>query len=143
VDDSTAVASELFLALFSAAHSNGPQIVRQSITPPTRRWFQFGLGTMFVVVTAVAVWLAWELSYIRERQAFLASLQHKNAEVTDNRTTWTFTHPPRAVPPEIPLWRRWLGDRAVDAIDLPPKWSASDRQMAKALFPEAIIRPKN
>jgi hypothetical protein len=97
---------------------------------------------MFVVVTAFAVWLAWELNYIRERQAFLAWVQHKNAEITDDRTTWTFTYAPRAVRPEIPFWRRWPGDRAVDAIDFPLKWSAADRHRAKALFPEAITRPE-
>ena len=38
-----------------------------SQAPPTRRrWFQFGLGTMLLLVTVFAVWLGWELSYIRE-----------------------------------------------------------------------------
>jgi hypothetical protein len=32
-------------------------------TPPTRRrWYQFGLGTMLLLVTVFAIWLGWELN---------------------------------------------------------------------------------
>ena|SRR5579863_8809687 len=36
-----------------------------------RRWLQFSLGTMFVVVTISAGWLGWELNIVRERRAAL------------------------------------------------------------------------
>ena len=42
-----------------------------NVPAPRRRWFQFGLRTLFVLTTLVALWLAWELSFIRERQAWL------------------------------------------------------------------------
>jgi len=42
-----------------------------NVLVPRRRWFQFGLRTLFVLMTVVALWLAWELSFIRERQAWL------------------------------------------------------------------------
>jgi hypothetical protein len=38
---------------------------------PKRRWFQFGFGTMLVVVTAAAVFLAYHANWIRQRRAFL------------------------------------------------------------------------
>jgi hypothetical protein len=41
------------------------------IALPRRRWFQFSITSLFVVTTLVAVWLAWELAYIRERQAWV------------------------------------------------------------------------
>jgi len=36
---------------------------------PRRRWFQFGVGTMLFLVTALAAWLSWELKFIRDRNA--------------------------------------------------------------------------
>ena len=42
--------------------------------PSHRRWFQFGTGTMLLLVTIFALWLGWELSYIRERQATIVTL---------------------------------------------------------------------
>jgi hypothetical protein len=39
----------------------------------TGRWFQFSLGTMFLVVTVVAVVLAYHLNWIQQRHAFLAN----------------------------------------------------------------------
>ena len=40
-------------------------------TRPTRRLFQFSITSLLAVTTLVAIWLAWELSYIRERQEWL------------------------------------------------------------------------
>jgi len=42
-----------------------------NVPAPRRRWFQYSLRTLFVLMTVVALWLAWELSFIRERQAWL------------------------------------------------------------------------
>lgn len=36
--------------------------------PPSRRWFQFGLQTMFVAVTVLAVWLGYDANWIRQRR---------------------------------------------------------------------------
>ncbi|HEY2838671.1 MAG TPA: hypothetical protein VGJ26_05965 [Pirellulales bacterium] len=36
-----------------------------------RRWFQFGLRTMFVVVMLFAALLGWELKFVRERQTWI------------------------------------------------------------------------
>ena len=38
-------------------------------TKPRRRWFQFSLTSLFLLTTLVALWLAWELSYVRERRS--------------------------------------------------------------------------
>jgi hypothetical protein len=50
--------------------------------PPRRRWFQFSLATMFVVVTLTAIplgWTAYSLNWIRQRRAVLAEEKiHRN-----------------------------------------------------------------
>ena len=49
-----------------------PGVSSRSMTAPNRRWFRYGLRTLFVVVTAVACWLAYELNWIYQRHKFLA-----------------------------------------------------------------------
>ena len=38
--------------------------------PPKRRWFRFGLRTLFVLMTAIACWLGYSLKWIRDRREF-------------------------------------------------------------------------
>jgi hypothetical protein len=44
-----------------------------------RRRFQFSLTSLLLVITLVAIWLAWEFSFIRERQAWV----RENAALAD------------------------------------------------------------
>jgi hypothetical protein len=53
-----------------------------AVARPTRRIFQFSITSMLLVTTLVAIWLAWELSYIRERQTWLSN----NAALVDAGT---------------------------------------------------------
>lgn len=41
-----------------------------SNNPPTphRRWFRFGLRTMFVVLTVFSLWLGWQAKIVRDRR---------------------------------------------------------------------------
>ena len=41
---------------------------------PRRRWFRFGLRTLFVAATAVACWLGYQLNWIRQRHDALRAL---------------------------------------------------------------------
>ena len=41
---------------------------------PKRRWFSFSLRTMFVLLTAICVWVGYEVNWIRQRQDRLESL---------------------------------------------------------------------
>jgi hypothetical protein len=102
-------------------------------TPPTRRrWYQFGLGTMLVVTAIVAVWLAWELSYIRERQAWLRD----NPAFVHRMEPGEETALPE---PHISWWRGCLGDDAVQLIVCPAGWSESERDRVQTMFPEATL----
>ncbi|HEY2841060.1 MAG TPA: hypothetical protein VGJ26_18035 [Pirellulales bacterium] len=116
-------------------------------TPPRRRWFQFGLRTMFVGVTVFAVWLGWELRFIRERKSFFESLKQqldiqdlaaaRNVPVTAKYNYIIITPRTRAT---IPFWRKWLGDEAgFEVVRMPKTSSAIDLEKAKALFPESKI----
>jgi hypothetical protein len=42
---------------------------------PRRRWFRFGLRTMFVVLTVISVWLGWQACWIQQRRAYLEELR--------------------------------------------------------------------
>ena len=101
-------------------------------TPHTRRrWCQFGLRTLLVAVTFFALWLGWEMHYIRERRVFLASNREVIAAGPKRHLMMRKT---QYKPAEIPLWRRWLGDEAVDVIQMP--FAAGDEVhiKARALF---------
>ncbi|MBI2825762.1 MAG: hypothetical protein HYX69_13840 [Planctomycetia bacterium] len=107
---------------------------------PRRRWFQFGLGTMFVLLTLAAVWLGWELKFIRDRKAMYAFVKDRGGSVRARRDCppygvhqWTIETPPE----RIPRWRRWLGDETVCFVVWPSSAQESDIQKAKAMFPEA------
>jgi hypothetical protein len=113
------------------------------------RWFQFRLRTLFVVVTLVAIWLAWQLRTVHERRAmqetvsmftevfeqaqpaggsipqFVQALQAQSAE--------------HVAPTRSRVWpriRKWLGDEPMWVV-MPEK--QSDFEAAKRLFPEALI----
>jgi hypothetical protein len=46
------------------------------MTPaPKRRWFQFSLRTLFVVVTVLCVWLAWNINTVGTRAAARARIE--------------------------------------------------------------------
>jgi hypothetical protein len=105
-----------------------------SEAPPTRRrWYQFGLGTLFLVVTVFAMWLAWELNFIRERQAWLR-LARDNRVVAKTASDWTGTVPASA---QIPIWRRLLGDESIVAIRLLVGSPDEELQQVRRLFPES------
>jgi hypothetical protein len=93
-----------------------------------RRWFQFGLGTMIVVMTVLAIplgWLGWQIKYIRDRRDFRAR------SLWSGMGDWTGTPSP-----EMPLYRRWLGDERATRVFVN---SEEDRQIGERLFPEAWV----
>jgi hypothetical protein len=105
--------------------------------PPNRRWFQWSLRTLFVVVTALCVWLGYHLNWIRERHALL----------DEPNVTASFL--PMQHAPSFSL--RLLGERGANSVFLEypdwvfPKSSESDeaqkqKQRSARFFPEAEVR---
>jgi hypothetical protein len=108
-----------------------------------RRWLQFGLGPMLLLVTVFAVWLAWELRFVRERQAYMQRCAERPwpcLMAPDAATSPLINH---TIPvPSIPIWRRWLGDEAVVYVGH-PEYETPDslrrfRLDCQRLFPEAV-----
>ena len=103
-----------------------------------RRWFQFGLGTMFLLVTVLCVWLAWAADWARERRDALIVLRESPVVVVDTTSQisgwaekpWT----------SMPISLRLLGCERVKLIHLARvQYSDGDRDRIQALFPEATV----
>jgi hypothetical protein len=99
---------------------------------PTRRIFQFSITSMLLVTALVAIWLAWELAFIRERQAWI-----KDHPLLVDPSL--FQGLPAHVA-TIPWWRRVLGDEAVPSIAALDIWDDDDKAAVTRLFPEAALR---
>jgi hypothetical protein len=93
---------------------------------PRRRRFHFTLRTLFVLVTLIAVWLGWSLSWIRERHDFL---RDRRAFVFDTDTD-------AATPAPRFLWL--FGEEGAEYVKLSTE-DQSDYARAKHLFPEARV----
>jgi hypothetical protein len=99
-----------------------------------RRWFRFGLRTMFVVVTVVCVWLGYHVNWMHRRRALL------------NERNVAVSFAPARRPPSFALWL--LGERGATGVFLQydgwmgAEWSeANEAQkiLASQLYPEAQI----
>jgi hypothetical protein len=93
-----------------------------------RRRFQYSLGAMLAVVTAVALVVAWalsELKFVQARKAFpfTQGMAKSNSDAVS-----------------IPFWRRWYGDKAVAEWAFPHDAPEETLARARHLFPEAEIR---
>src|SRR5688572_2792668 len=110
-----------------------------------RRWFSFSLRTMFIVVTALCCYLAWEMSIVRQRQSLLAELRTKpGAQITTAETWLQFLSPGPAAPKmaSIPRVRVWLGDEAIQSIGLARGFHQLNQERVvelKRAFPEANV----
>jgi hypothetical protein len=108
-----------------------------------RRWYQFSLRTLFVVVTLFSIpcaYVGWQAKIVAERKAWLRAYQQPGG--------WDHW-PPKilALPtidsggrrPTLSGVRRWLGDEAEVVIFVHEKESTEDLKAATALFPEAVV----
>ncbi|QDU30829.1 hypothetical protein ETAA8_59780 [Anatilimnocola aggregata] len=118
-------------------------------TQVPRRWWNFSLRTLFVLVTLLCCYLAYQRSYIGERQAFLEYLREERSVAVVTAAQWRSGMLPGEIPfdvkPEfvarIPLTRKLLGDEAIQYIR-PQYWpglETADRQRFAQLFPEAKV----
>ena len=116
--------------------------MRQAL-PTRRRWFQFGLGTMFLVVTLFAVWLAYEANWMRQRQAFIAA---QESSANDRSVPVSYEHTDSNTRAPGLLWvlgeRGWYGVAVITAAPSQAELTLRDYvrlRTAKGLFPEANI----
>ena len=114
---------------------------------PNRRWFHFSLRTLFVVVTVLGIWLGWQLHFVSRRKQAINWLE-KDLDGLVIYSSWVRDDPALARDrpdvlkwPQLPFWRRWLGDETIAEIWL-PKDAYNDANLARLAkcFPEALLR---
>jgi hypothetical protein len=110
-----------------------------------RRWFQFGLGTMFLLVTVFALGLKWEMNAVHRRTALRDWLEQNGGWTYEKGSGITartcarciyVSGVPKDAAPSIPPWRRSLGDRPLFFVVLPIGHTQGDFERARDTFPE-------
>jgi hypothetical protein len=120
--------------------------------PPKRkrRWYQFSLRTLLIVVTLLAVplsYVGWQAKIVRERRSVADEITqhggfvHWASTITDNSQPKLVISPRLNIKPPYPnvSWlRRLLGDDYVLVI-ISAGMSDEAYNRAEAVFPEAYI----
>jgi hypothetical protein len=114
-----------------------------------RRWLQFSLRTLIIVVTLLAVlcgYVGRQVEIVKERERMAAVTGVDSVVAADSRDNITAlssgtgtTHRSDDSREKIPWFRKWLGDRYYLGLSIDK--SASDDEIAryKEAFPEATI----
>ena len=100
--------------------------------PPTRRPFQFGLGTLFVAVLLVAILLGWvtsERRFVLHRKALIEEFNDRIGPVG---YLGPYCNQERRT---IPFWRHWMGDEPRPCIDVPYGAPKNDFKAPDSCFP--------
>jgi hypothetical protein len=124
----------------AAADNAAMQTEPPQAEPPKRkrRWFQFSLRSLLIVVTVLAAvcgYVGWQAKIVNHRRELLRGIRDGSARYS------LATDLPLTDPPRIPWIREWLGDSAVWAIGYRPNSIPPNLNELKACFPEAIIEP--
>jgi hypothetical protein len=122
-------------------------------TPSPRRWLRFSLRALLVVITLVCIWLAYEVNFVRTRQAKRKKAEAKGltfrtaAEVAAANEAIAISVGSNLHQAELPVLatiparRRWLGDEAIQTITFHP-WYGQEEEDARPYlkyFPEATL----
>jgi hypothetical protein len=118
------------------------------MTSPKRRWFQWSLRTLFVVVTVFGCWLGWNINILRQRAQMRERIDANRSEAnpvrfvsTDEFNKWN-PGEQWEVSQRLPLTLRLLGAEPVALIYLPEEhFSQSEIEQVERLFPEALVIP--
>jgi hypothetical protein len=114
--------------------------------PQVRRWFNFSLRMLFVVMTLICCYLGWQSSIVRKRQALLREIKGSVAYQVIPALEYANRLPPGgpiARVATIPTLRSLLGDQAVQVIWIHPytqDYSKIQRDRLAKTFPEAELQ---
>jgi len=133
---------------------------------PSRHWFQFSLRTMFVLATAVVIflaWLGWNVNLVRQRRAMLDLIPHSDYPhwavryycnhdldwptrnegfqymvklISSELAPMGYKQFEPSAPYRLSPLRRWLGDTRRSLIAYFP---GPEHQRVRELFPEAVV----
>ena len=99
--------------------------------------FQFRLRTLMIVVTLLAVLMGYvggQAKVVRERAAMLSTIRDRGGYVVEASTV-PFLKPWA----RITSFREWLGDIAIQGIQLPTETKEDEVDRIKIAFPESNI----
>jgi hypothetical protein len=102
-----------------------------------RRWFTFSLRTLLVALTALGVWLGWELRIVRARQDMERFFHDWEFDVEYAGGDLWNCGSDCGHPENVSRLRAALGDRPVVVIHCPWPIPADRFARLKELFPEA------
>jgi hypothetical protein len=127
----------------------GPVVTQTTPNPekPRRGWMRFSLRTLFILVTVLCCWLAWEMSVVRQRKKELEFLRAGYAAEITTAADWPKRQAPGSInatipPVSISFVRRWLGDEAIQEIwYYPHTGHFTEDEVARLarIFPEAKL----
>ena len=108
---------------------------------PKRRWFQFSLRWLFVLVTLLAIWLGWQVSIVRERNHLrTTAADAAGSNWNAFNRAWNDHIVSSGIRGYNISWvRRLLGDESTRMICLPPTMTSEQVAEFKRSFPEAFI----
>ena len=95
-----------------------------------RRFFRFGLRTLFALVTLSAMWLGWQVHVVQHRKEVLAWMKERQ---------WAVFESAPGTPSSLPWHRRLLGDTELSFVI--PNGTPEEQQTVRAAFPEARMQP--
>lgn len=122
-------------ALLSLANESWGRSNQSPLAAPKRRWFRFGLRTLFVMVTLLCGWLAYQLNWIQSRRALIAETpkwrviagRSHSPQPRSPAMLWLFAEPGYAFVQRARLYNQ------------PDLNEISEIKRAQSLFPEARI----
>jgi hypothetical protein len=96
---------------------------------------QFSLRTLFALVTALAIclaWFGWQAHTVRERNEWIDTITTRGGGIYYFESMQGHRSP-------LPWFRTVFGDKPVANIQVFPECSKSDRETIESLFPEAVV----
>ncbi len=100
----------------------------------SRRWLQFRLGTLMIVVTLFCLcgggYIRWEQGLASQRGSAIKKILAAQAYTVERQDD----------DDAIPWIRQLLGDRAWKEIVLPTSTNQNELAKWRTLFPEALVR---
>ena len=116
------------------------------MAPKPRRWFSFSLRTMFILVTTLCCYLAWQMSIVRQRQSLLKELRTQPFVQVLTTEAWVKIQSPGPAgiggAAHVPRTRQWLGDEAIQEISYARGYHHLNQtriERLKKVFPEANV----
>ena len=105
-----------------------------------RLWSRFSLRTFFILFTVLAVWLAWNVYQVRQRERmeqYVATLGASNRLTKNPGPVISYGDPIKPWK-SLPIMWRLLGVKSVRSIDLTGvRVAEDDQEHIQVWFPEA------